>query len=179
MPHRDGFYRGWPRADGLDQGLHSGRGPGSARSPTGRLRRPLRTNVRTTTLFTGARTAELLLRWSLSKRLSGWPSHAELAAREARFVAALQGGARANRRERGFDRPRAERGSRLRSRRQWRAGARFVFYTGTPTPAMAGNVPVPPYHDQRDPPVFPVGRPTREALASLGMNGSIAFVVEG
>ncbi len=62
--------------------------------------------------------------------------------------------------------------------RRWRAGSRFVFYTGTPYSPLSGNVSVPPYNDQRDPPFFRVDV-RLEKRWPIGHDGSIAFVFEG
>ena len=60
---------------------------------------------------------------------------------------------------------------------RWRAGARFVFLSGAPYSNLAGNVPVPPYNDYRDPPFFRVDV-RLEKRWSLGKDGYIAFIAE-
>ena len=50
--------------------------------------------------------------------------------------------------------------------------------TGTETPNLAGNVPVPPYNAYRDPPFYRVDV-RLEKRWSLGRNGYIAFIAEG
>lgn len=61
--------------------------------------------------------------------------------------------------------------------RRWRAGGRFVFYTGTPYSIMAGNVPIPPYNDQRTPPFYRVDVRVEKRWSFL-KNGYIAFIAE-
>ena len=60
----------------------------------------------------------------------------------------------------------------------WRAGARFVFYSGAPYSDLSGNVPVPPYNDHRGPAFFRLDV-RLEKRWSLGKGRSIAFVLEG
>lgn len=62
--------------------------------------------------------------------------------------------------------------------RRWRAGSRFLFYTGTPYSPMSGTLPVPPYHAYRDPAFFRLDV-RLEKRWRLGDRGAIAFVVEG
>jgi hypothetical protein len=52
-----------------------------------------------------------------------------------------------------------------------------VFMSGTPYSNLAGNVPVPPYNDHRDPPFYRVDV-RLEKRWSLGKNGYIAFIAE-
>jgi len=61
---------------------------------------------------------------------------------------------------------------------RWRAGTRFVFLTGSPYSNLAGNVPVPPYNELRDPPFFRLDV-RLEKRWSLGKDGYIAFIAEG
>lgn len=62
--------------------------------------------------------------------------------------------------------------------RHWKAGGRFVFYTGVPYSKLAGNVPVPPYNHYRDPAFYRVDVRLEKRWHFDG-GGSIAFVVEG
>lgn len=62
--------------------------------------------------------------------------------------------------------------------RRWRAGARLLFYTGTPYSQLEGSVPVPPYHAYRNPAFHRVDV-RLEKRWRLGRDGSIAFVLEG
>jgi TonB family protein len=121
---------------------------------------------------------EVLLRRPLSKRLSGWLSYTlSRSTREEHFVTPTGGDAVATVAS-DYDRTHVlnaivtyELGWR------WRAGARFVFFTGTPYSNLAGNVPVPPYNDQRDPPFFRLDV-RFEKRWTLGKSGSLAFVAE-
>jgi hypothetical protein len=60
--------------------------------------------------------------------------------------------------------------------RHWRAGVRFVLYSGGPCSKLAGNVPVPPYNRN---PMFDRVDVRLERRGSLGRDRSIALVVEG
>jgi hypothetical protein len=62
--------------------------------------------------------------------------------------------------------------------RRWRAGGRFLFYTGTPYSKLDGAWPVPPYNAYRNPAFFRVDV-RLEKRWPIGRTGSIAFVVEG
>ncbi len=62
--------------------------------------------------------------------------------------------------------------------RRWRAGGRFVFYTGAPYSKLSGTQPVPPYNAYRDPPFYRVDV-RLEKRWSIGKDASIAFVLEG
>jgi hypothetical protein len=122
---------------------------------------------------------ELLLRRPLSKRLSGWLSYTlSRSTREAHFVTSSGGTAAANVPSE-FDRTHvlnAIVGYDLG--RRWRAGARFVFYTGAPYSDLSGNVPVPPYNNHRGPPLYRVDVRV-EKRWPLGKDRSIALVIEG
>jgi len=122
---------------------------------------------------------ELLVRRPLSKRLSGWLSYAlSRSTREAHFVTAEGGDAVATVPSE-FDRTHVLNAILAYDLgRRWRAGTRFVFYTGAPFSALSGNVPIPPYNDQRDPPFFRLDL-RLEKRWPLGESGSIAFVFEG
>jgi hypothetical protein len=62
--------------------------------------------------------------------------------------------------------------------RGWRAGGRFVYYTGVPYSKLEGNVPVPPYHGFRDPPFYRIDV-RLEKRWRLGQAASVALVFEG
>ena len=62
--------------------------------------------------------------------------------------------------------------------RRWRAGGRFLFYTGTPYSALDGSWPVPPFNAYRNPAFYRVDV-RLEKRWRLGEKGSIAFVLEG
>jgi hypothetical protein len=62
--------------------------------------------------------------------------------------------------------------------RHWRAGARFVYYSGTPYSYLSGNVPVPPYNGYRGPGFYRLDV-RLEKRWKVGKTGSIAFVLEG
>jgi hypothetical protein len=62
--------------------------------------------------------------------------------------------------------------------RNWRAGNRFVFYTGAPYSELMGNLPSPPYNSRRDPAFFRADlRLEKRWLFAAGR--SVAFVFEG
>ncbi len=121
---------------------------------------------------------EVLLRRPLSKRLSGWLSYTlSRSTRDEHFITASGGDVVATVVS-DYDRTHVlnailayDLGLR------WRAGARFVFLSGTPYSNLAGNVPVAPYNDHRDPPFFRVDA-RLEKRWSLGRVGSIAFIAE-
>jgi TonB family protein len=122
---------------------------------------------------------EVLLRRPLSKRLSGWLSYTlSRSTREEHFIT-LSGGDAVATVASDYDRTHVlnailayDLGLR------WRAGGRFVFLSGAPYSNLAGNVPVPPYNDQRDPPFYRVDV-RLEKRWSLGSSGYIAFIAEG
>jgi hypothetical protein len=62
--------------------------------------------------------------------------------------------------------------------RRWRAGSRFVFYTGAPYSRLSGTQPVPPFNSQRDPAFYRLDV-RLEKRWPIGQSGSIAFVFEG
>lgn len=122
---------------------------------------------------------EVLLRRPLSKRLSGWISYTlSRTTRESHFVT-LDGGDAAATVLSEFDRTHVlnvilayDLG------RHWRAGGRFVTYSGTPYSALSGNVPVPPYNAYRGPAFYRLDV-RLEKRWPIGKSGSVAFVVEG
>jgi TonB family protein len=122
---------------------------------------------------------ELLIRRPLSKRLSGWLSYTlSRSTRDAHFVT-LSGAVAAAHVASEFDRTHVLNAILAYDLgRRWRAGGRFVFYTGAPYSDLAGNVPVPPYNDHRGPPFFRVDVRLEKRWA-WGKERSIALVIEG
>jgi hypothetical protein len=122
---------------------------------------------------------ELLARRPLSKRLGVWLSYTlSRSQREMHFITPQGGDALATVASE-FDRTHvlnAMVGYDLG--RRWRAGSRFVFYTGTPYSALSGNVPVPPYNAYRTPPFHRLDVRLEKSWP-LGESSSIAFVIEG
>jgi hypothetical protein len=122
---------------------------------------------------------ELLARRPLSKRLTGWISYTlSRSKREEHFVT-LSGGDALATVPSDYDRSHIMNAILAYDLgRHWRAGARFVFYTGAPYSDLAGNVPVPPYNNHRTPPFYRVDA-RLEKRWSMGKNRSVAFVLEG
>jgi hypothetical protein len=122
---------------------------------------------------------ELLVRRPLSRRLSGWLSYTlSRSTRQARFVTP-SGSTAAATVDSEFDRTHILNAILAYDLgRRWRAGGRFVFYTGAPYSDLSGNVPVPPYNDHRGSPFFRADV-RLEKRWSLGKDRSIAFVLEG
>jgi hypothetical protein len=122
---------------------------------------------------------EVLLRRPLSKRLSGWLSYTlSRSTREQHFVT-LGGGDAVATVASDYDRTHMLNAVLAYDLgRLWRAGSRFVFFTGTPFSNLAGNVPVPPYNGYRDPPFYRLDV-RLEKRWPLGENGYIAFIAEG
>ena len=60
----------------------------------------------------------------------------------------------------------------------WRAGTRFLFYTGSPYSPLSGSIPVPPYHSLRGP-LFMRLDIRLEKRWILGERAWIALVLEG
>jgi hypothetical protein len=121
----------------------------------------------------------VLLRRPLSKRLAGWVSYTlSRSTREGHFVT-LEGGEAVATVVSDFDRTHVLNAVLAYDLgRRWRAGSRFVFYTGVPYSKLAGSVPVPPYNSRRDPPFYRLDV-RLEKRWPLGRDGSIAFVIEG
>jgi TonB family protein len=121
---------------------------------------------------------EVLLRRPLSKRLSGWLSYTlSRSTRDEHFLTPSGGDVQATVAS-DYDRTHVlnailayDLGAR------WRAGGRFVFFTGTPYSNMTGNVPAPPYNDQRTAPFYRVDL-RLEKRWSFSRNGYIAFIAE-
>ncbi|HEU5076312.1 MAG TPA: hypothetical protein VFU02_19095 [Polyangiaceae bacterium] len=122
---------------------------------------------------------ELLLRRSFSERISGLVSYTlSRSVRTAHFLT-LDGGDAVDTVPSEFDRTHVL--NTILSvdlGRHWRAGSRFVFYTGAPYSKLAGNVPVPPYNHYRDPAFYRVDV-RLEKRWNFDGGSSIAFVVEG
>jgi TonB family protein len=62
--------------------------------------------------------------------------------------------------------------------RNWRAGARFFFYTGRPYSPTVQGVPVPPFNSERLPAFYRVDVRLEKRWRAFG-NGYVAFVLEG
>jgi hypothetical protein len=122
---------------------------------------------------------ELLVRRPLSKRLAGWLSYTlSRSTREAHF-ATLSGDIAAANVASEFDRTHILNAILAYDLGLgWRAGGRFVFYTGSPYSDLSGNVPVPPYNNHRGPSFFRLDL-RLEKRWSLGKDRSVAFVLEG
>jgi TonB family protein len=122
--------------------------------------------------------AEVLLRRPFSKRLSGWLSYTlSRSTRDEHFLTPSGGDVQATVVS-DFDRTHilnAVLAYDLGAR--WRAGGRFVFYTGVPYSNLSGNVPVPPYNDQRTPPFYRVDVRLEKRWSFLKY-GYIAFIAE-
>jgi hypothetical protein len=122
---------------------------------------------------------ELLLRRPLAKRLSGWLTYTlSRSTRKAHFVTPSGEDAVAKVASEGDRTHVLSAVLAYDFGRMWRAGGRFVFYTGQPYSTLEGNVPVPPYNSRRFPPFFRVDL-RLEKRWQLGQNGWIAFVLEG
>jgi hypothetical protein len=118
------------------------------------------------------------LRRPLSKRLSGWLSYTlSRSTRDEHFITATGGDVVATVVS-DYDRTHVLNAILAYDLgRRWRAGARFVFMSGTPYSNLAGNVPMPPYNGYRDPPFYRVDV-RLEKRWSLGTNGYFAFIAE-
>jgi hypothetical protein len=125
--------------------------------------------------------AELLVRRSFTKRLAAWVSYTlSRSVRDTHFVSLDGAGRDATATVPSeFDRTHVLNAIVAYDLgRRWRAGSRFVFYTGAPYSTLAGDVPIPPYNDHRDPPFVRVDV-RLEKRWPIGQSGSFAFVVEG
>ena len=120
----------------------------------------------------------MLLRRPLSKRLSGWLSYTlSRSTRDEHFLTPSGGNVQASVVS-DYDRTHilnAIFGYDLGAR--WRAGGRFVFYTGSAYSNLSGNVPVPPYNSLRTPPFYRVDLRLEKRWSFL-KNGYIAFIAE-
>jgi TonB family protein len=121
---------------------------------------------------------EVLLRRPLSKRLSGWLSYTlSRSTRDEHFLTPSGGDVQATVVS-DYDRTHVlntilayDLGAR------WRAGGRFVFFTGTPYSNLTGNVQAPPYNNQRTPPFYRVDVRLEKRWSFL-KDGYIAFIAE-
>jgi hypothetical protein len=122
---------------------------------------------------------ELSLRRSLSQRLSGWLSYTlSRSVKDSHFIT-LDGTETIATVPSDFDRTHLLNAVLSYDLgRRWRAGTRGVLYSGAPYSELAGNVPVPPYNNHRDP-VFYRLDVRLEKRWQLGPDGFIAFVLEG
>lgn len=122
---------------------------------------------------------ELMVRRPLSKRLSGWLSYTlSRSTREARYPR-LDGSANLVTVPSEFDRTHVLNAILAYDfGRRWRAGSRFVFYTGQPYSKLAGSVPTPPYNAFRTPAFFRVDVRLEKRWPLGSKGGSIAFVFE-
>ncbi|MGH7297596.1 MAG: TonB-dependent receptor plug domain-containing protein, partial [Polyangiaceae bacterium] len=121
---------------------------------------------------------EVLLRRPLSRRLSGWLSYTlSRSTRDEHFLTPSGGDAQATVAS-DFDRTHVLNAVLSYDLgRRWRAGGRFVFYTGTPYSNRNGNVPAPPYNDQRTPPFYRVDVRLEKRWPFL-RDGYVAFIAE-
>ena len=122
---------------------------------------------------------EVLLRRPFSKRLSGWLSYTlSQSTRDGHFLTPSGGDVQATVVS-DYDRTHvlnANLAYDLGAR--WRAGGRFVFYTGTPySSTQVGNVPAPPYNNERTSPFYRVDVRLEKRWSFL-KNGYIAFIAE-
>jgi hypothetical protein len=122
---------------------------------------------------------ELLARRPLSKRLTGWLAYTLSRSRRQEHFVTLSGGDALATVPSDYDRTHIVNAIVAYDLgRHWRAGARFVYYTGAPYSDLAGNVRVPPYNDHRTAPFYRLDV-RLEKRWSLGKNRSIAFILEG
>jgi len=122
---------------------------------------------------------EVLVRRPLSRRLTGWLSYTlSHARREAHFVT-LSGADATATVTNDFDRTHVVNAILAYDLGwHWRLGTRFVYYSGAPYSALAGNVPVPPYNGHRGPAFFRVDVRLEKRWA-LAKERSVALVIEG
>ena len=122
---------------------------------------------------------ELLLRRPLSKRLSGWLSYTlSRSTREAHFLTPAGGDALATVPDQGDHTHVLNAILAYDLGRRWRAGGRFVYFTGGPYSPTDGTLPVPPYNSLRFPSFFRLDV-RLEKRWSLGRDATLALVVEG
>jgi hypothetical protein len=122
---------------------------------------------------------ELLARRPLSKRLSGWLSYTlSRSNREAHFLTPSGGDAVARVASEGDRRHVLNAILAYALGGRWRAGGRFLFYTGSSYSRLNGSFPVPPYNAFRTPSFFRLDV-RLEKRWSFGRSGSIALVIEG
>jgi TonB dependent receptor len=122
---------------------------------------------------------EVLLRRPLSKRLSGWLSYTLSRSTRGEYFLTPSGAEVQATVVSDYDRTHILNAILAYDLgRRWRAGGRFVFYTGAPYSALAGNLPVPPYNDHRSPPFYRVDVRIEKRWSFL-KDGYIAFIAEG
>ena len=121
---------------------------------------------------------EVLLRRSFAKRLSGWLSYTlSRSTRDEHFLTPTGGDVTATVAA-DYDRTHVLNAVLAYDfGRRWKAGARFVFMTGTPYSNLTGNVPVAPYNGLRDPPFYRVDV-RLEKRWLLGKKRYVAFIFE-
>jgi hypothetical protein len=122
---------------------------------------------------------ELLVRRSLTKRLTGWLSYTlSRSTRRARFITP------SGQTDIATVPSESDRTHVLNAiaaydlGRSWRVGGRFFFYTGSPYSNRDGSIPVPPYNAFRGPAFYRLDV-RLEKRWRLGESGFIAFVLEG
>jgi hypothetical protein len=122
---------------------------------------------------------EVLVRRSLSERLSGWLSYTLSRSVRASHFLTLDARDVVATVPSDFDRTHMLNAVFAYDLgRTWRAGTRLVFYTGAPYSLLSGNLPVPPYNSRRDPAFFRVDI-RLEKRWLLAHDRSIALVFEG
>ena len=124
---------------------------------------------------------ELLVRRPLSKRLTGWLAYTlSRSTREVHYITSSGNEATATI-VGDYDRTHVLNAMGAYDLgRRWRAGARFVLYTGSPYSdnyQPGQGYPLPPLNDQRYPPFYRVDV-RLEKRWSLGKDSSLAFVAE-
>ena len=120
----------------------------------------------------------VMLRRSITKRLTGWISYT--LSRTTRTTQVYLLGRRGTQTEIPGDFDRTHVLNVIGSYdlgRGWRAGARFFFYTGRPYSNRAFDFPVPPYNDQRMP-AFHRFDARIEKQWTVGKSARLALVVE-
>lgn len=121
---------------------------------------------------------EVLVRRSLSKRLSGWLSYTlSRSMRVAHFVTLSGAQAVATVPSEGDHTHVLNAALAYELGRRWRLGGRFVFFSGSPYSNLSGNVPVPPYNGQRYPPFFRLDVRAEKSWP-LGESGKLALILE-
>lgn len=122
---------------------------------------------------------ELMLKRSLYQRLSGQLSYALARSRRTARFPTLEGDEVVATVPSEFDRTHVLNAALgLDMGAGWRAGTRFVFYTGAPYSALSGSVPVPPYHGLRGPSFFRLDV-RLEKRWTIAQDAFISLVLEG
>ncbi len=122
--------------------------------------------------------AELLVRRSFAKRLSGWLSYT--LSRSTRDTRPLAGPANAvSEILSEYDRTHVlTLAAAYDLGKRWRAGARFYYYSGRPYSPSIEGISVPPYNSLRLPAFWRIDLRLEKSWR-IGKNGQIAFVFEG